>query len=60
MSDNAQVSTSNDSATKPQGKNSNWIIAIVGIIIAACVSGLFNPEIREFLNLIHHLKLQQK
>ncbi|MEL6582007.1 MAG: COR domain-containing protein, partial [Cyanobacteria bacterium J06621_12] len=54
MSDNANISPSSDLPTQtaqPKGKNWGLIIAIVAIIISACVSGLFNEEIRELLDL---------
>ena len=51
MSDNAQISSSNGSETEQKGRNWGLIVGIAAIIISVCVGGLFNEEIREFLNL---------
>ena len=51
MSDNANISTASDYETPQKKRNWGLIIGIVGIIVAVCVSGLFNEEIREFFNL---------
>ena len=50
-SDDAQINMS--SGLKAEQKQINWglIVSIAAIIISVCVGGLFNKEIREFLNL---------
>ncbi|MDJ0713885.1 MAG: hypothetical protein QNJ54_06665 [Prochloraceae cyanobacterium] len=56
LSDNAQIENKVTQAAKKQKPdkkkpNKGIIISIIAIIITACISGLFNPEIRQFLNL---------
>ncbi|MEM8673396.1 MAG: COR domain-containing protein [Cyanobacteria bacterium P01_G01_bin.67] len=51
MSDDAQISTSSGLSTQTKGKNWGLIITVAAIVISACISGLFNEEVREFLGL---------
>lgn len=51
MSDNAQVNVSTNSDTTKRKPNLGLIISVAAIIISICVGGLFNEEIRDFLNL---------
>ncbi len=56
MSDNTKISDTNAGSTEKLNEskikpNMGIIIAVISILITACISGLFNPEIRRFLNL---------
>nr|MDJ0904031.1 COR domain-containing protein [Xenococcus sp. MO_188.B8] len=51
MSDDAQITASTDSETAKKKLNWGLIVSVAAIAISVCVGGLFNKEIREFLNL---------
>lgn len=64
MSDNAQISETVAGVTNkqkpPQKKlNIGIIIAVIAIVVTACISGLFNDEVREWLRQNTPLPIQE-
>lgn len=55
MSDDAQISETVAGATDKQPSKKKFdigiIIAVIGIVVAVCISGLFNSEVRQWLKL---------